>query len=108
VRRACAFIAFMSLQLFAGFEANGFARWDGHLFTGAGIATYAAFPRFDYEHTEPAQFDPLAAGQGFFHGMEKGIDSLLGLHLWHAGPISYTIDNVQFDHRCYPFILLAL
>jgi hypothetical protein len=92
----------MRLQFFAWFEADCFAGRDRNLFAGPRIATHAAFPRLDDKYPEAAQFNPFTSCQRLFHGMEKGIDGLFGLHLGHAGSIGYTVNNIKFDHGFGP------
>ena len=88
----------MCLKLLAGLEANRFPRRNGDLFACAGVAAYAALSGFDDEDAEAAQLDALAARQGLFHRMKKGIHGLFGLHLGNAGALGHTVYNVEFDH----------
>src|SRR5258708_5616182 len=46
------FFFFDALKLFSGLEADGFARRNGHLFAGAGIAADAGLARL---HTDAAR-----------------------------------------------------
>jgi hypothetical protein len=87
-----------ALQLFAGFEAYGFAGRDIDLFAGAGIAADAGFARLNAEDAEAAQLDALAAAHGLLEGFENGLDGLLGLGTADVGGSDDGVNNVQLDH----------
>ncbi len=73
------FILFNALKLFAGLEADGFARRNVDFFAGARIATDAGLARLDAEDAEAAKLDALAAAKSLLQGFENGFDGLLRL-----------------------------
>jgi len=92
------------MELFTGFEADGFAGGDGDLGTGAGIASDAGFAGFDGEDTETAEFDAFATAEGGFHGLEDDIDGGLCLGSREARALHHSLNQVLLDHL-YAFLL---
>jgi hypothetical protein len=93
---------FDALQLFAGFEADGFAGRDADLFAGARIAADAGFTGLDAEDAEAAELDALAAAESLFQGFENGFDSLLGFGAADERFGHNRIHDVQLNHTCLP------
>jgi hypothetical protein len=86
------------LELFAGFEADGFAWGDADFFAGTRVATDAGFAGLDAEDAEAAEFDALAAAESLFQGIENGFDGLLGFGAADESLGDNRIHNVQLDH----------
>jgi hypothetical protein len=82
------------VELFAGFEADGFTGSDAYFGSCAGVTAHAGFAGFDVEDAEAAQFDAVAAAEGVFHGFEDCIDSRFGLDSGKPGSLYYTLDEV--------------
>ncbi len=85
------------LEVFAGFEANGFAGGDGDFSAGTRIATDAGFAGFDGEDAEAAQFDSVAAAKGVLHGFKYSVHGGLSLGPWKASAFNYPLDKVLLD-----------
>src|SRR5271157_209790 len=85
------------MELFAGFEANGFAGGDAHFLACARIATDARLAGFDVEHAEAPQFNAVALREGTLHGFKDRLDSDLGFGLGKARTSNHRANDVQFD-----------
>jgi hypothetical protein len=86
------------LELFAGFEADGFAGGDADFFAGTRVATDAGFARLHAENAEAAEFDALAAAESLFQGIENGFDGLLGFGAADESLGDNRIHDIQLDH----------
>jgi len=86
------------LQFFAGLEAHGFAWRNADFLAGARIAANSGLARAHVEHTEAAQLNSIAFAESLLHGIENGLDGLLGLGSAHAGLVHNGIHNVQLNH----------
>jgi hypothetical protein len=92
---------FEALQLFAGFEADGFAWGDVDFFAGARIAADAGLARLDAEDTEAAKFDALATAERVLERFEYRLDRLFRLgaaDVWRRC-VDDGIHDVQLDHK---------
>ena len=98
VRILCLLCGFNTLELFAGFEADGFAWGDADFFAGTRVATDAGFAGLDAEDAEAAEFDALAAAKSSLQGIENGFDGLLGFGAADESLGDNRIHNVQLDH----------
>ena len=87
------------LQLFARFEADGFAGRNGYFGAGAGVTPNTSLTRLYVENAETTQFDAITHFQGLLHFAENGFDSHLGFRLRNAGLVHHFIDDVEFDQR---------
>jgi len=87
------------VELFAWFEADGFAWSDGDLGACAWIAADACLAWFDGEDTETSKFDAVAADKALLHGVKDSVDSRLCLGLGQAGAIDYPLDDVLLDQE---------
>ncbi len=87
-----------ALKLFAGFEADGFARRDVDFFAGAWIAADAGFAGLDAKDAEAAELDSLAAAESLLEGFEDGFDGLLGFGAADVRRGDDGINDVQLDH----------
>jgi hypothetical protein len=94
----CFFCGFDALELFAGFEADGFAGRDADFFAGARVAANAGFAGLDTEDAEAAEFDALAAAESLFERFENGFDGLLGFSAADERFGHNRIHDVQLDH----------
>lgn len=90
------------VQLFAGFEAHGFAGSDGNFGSGAGVPTDSGLSGPDIEDAKASQLDSLAVGKSFFEALEDGVHSGLGLHAGQAGPFDNVVDDVLFNQCLSP------
>ncbi len=95
------------VQLFAGFEADGFAGCNADLSTSAGVAANAGFAGADAEDAKATEFNALAAREGFFQTFEDCIDDGLCLGPGKAGTLDNLVDNVLFN-QCRNLALLSL
>jgi len=86
------------LQLFAGLEADCFARGNINFLTGAGVATDARLARLDVEDAETAEFDPASAAQGGLQSFKNGFHGLFGLRARYAGTGDDCVYDVELDH----------
>jgi hypothetical protein len=87
------------LQLFAGLEADGFARWDADLLAGAGIAADAGLAGFDVEDAKAAQLDAFAAAESVLHGFEDGLDGLFGFGTGDVSLLDDCIYDIELNHK---------
>jgi hypothetical protein len=85
------------VQLFARFEADCLSGGDSDLRAGAGIASYAGLAGFDSKDAKAAQFNAIAFSEGFFHGLEDGIDSSFRLDAGKPGAFDNSLDEVLLD-----------
>jgi hypothetical protein len=92
------FILFDALELFAGFEADGFAGGDADFFAGAGIAADAGFAGFHAEDAEAAKFDALAAAERLLQRFKNSFDGLFGFGAADVRGGDNRIHDVQLDH----------
>ncbi len=96
------------LEVFAGFEADGFAGVDADLGAGAGVAAYAGLAGLDGEDAEAAQFDAVVLGEGGLHGFEDGVDGGFGLDAREAGALHDSLDEVLFDQADSPSFAMEI
>ena len=92
------------MQLFAGFEADGFAGRNIDLFAGAWITADTGLARFDAEDPEAPKLNALAAAESRLQGFEDGFDSLLGLGAADVRCGNDRVHDVQLDHTCLPLL----
>jgi hypothetical protein len=86
------------LQLFARFKTHGFAGWNADLGSCARVAADTGLAGTHVEHSEAAQFDAIALGQGLLHALEDGFHGHLSLRFGDARLIHDFVDDVEFDH----------
>jgi hypothetical protein len=67
------------LEVFAGLEADGFARGDGDLGAGARVAADAGLAGLDSEDAEAAELDAVSFAEGGLHGFKDAVHGGLGL-----------------------------
>ena len=85
------------MELFAWFEADGFAGGDGDFGSGAWVAADAGFAGLDGEDTEAAEFDTVAFSERLLHGFEDGVDGVFGLGANESGAIDDPLNEILFD-----------
>jgi hypothetical protein len=90
------------LEFFAGFEADSFSGRDAHLLARPRVAPNAGLARLDVEDAEAAQLDALAFAEGVLHGLEDGLDGLLGFVSGDVRFLNHRVHDVQFDHNGLP------
>src|SRR6266850_6773534 len=93
---------FDALKLFAGFEADSFARRNADLFAGAGITADSGLARLHTEHAEAAEFDALAATESLLQRFEDGLDGLLGFGAADVRRGDDSIHDIQLNHAILP------
>src|SRR3954466_9556867 len=86
------------LQFFARLEANGLAGRNADLCACARVATDTSFARTHVEDAEAAEFDAVALGERFLHGLEDGLNGHLGFCLGDAGLGHHFVDDIELDH----------
>ena len=86
------------VEVFAGFEADGFAGRDGDFGSGAGVAADACFAGLDGEDAKASELDAVALDQGLLHGVEDGVHGGFGLGAYESGAFDDTLDEILFDH----------
>ena len=69
------------LKLFAGLKSNRLAWWDGYFGASTWVAPDAGLARPDREDAKAAKLNAIAFAQRLFHGLEHGLDRLLGFLL---------------------------
>jgi hypothetical protein len=85
------------LEVFAGFEADGFTGSDADLGTGAGIAADAGFAGLDGEDAEAAELDAVAFNEALLHGVEDGVDGGFRLGANETGAFYDSLDKILLD-----------
>src|SRR5512146_2251347 len=90
------------VQLLAGLEADGLARWNVDFGAGTRIAADAGLARTDVEDAETAKLDAIALRKCLFHRLEDDFHRALGLRLGDAGPAHDFVDNIELDHAAAP------
>jgi hypothetical protein len=86
------------MKLFAGLEADSFARGDGDFSACPGVAPNAGFARFNGEDAETAQFDAVASNQVLFHAIEDGVDGSLCFGPWEASTFNNPLYKILLNH----------
>jgi len=87
------------MELFARFEANGFAGRNADLGSGARIAADAGLAWPHIKHAKAAQFNAFPAGESLLHTVEDGVDGSLGFGPWQSRPFNHTLDKVLLDQK---------
>jgi hypothetical protein len=90
------------VELFAGFEAHGFAGSNGNFGSSAGVPADSSLSGANIEDAKASQLDPLAIGESFFEALEDGVHSGLGLDAGQAGPFDNVVDDVLFNQCLSP------
>jgi hypothetical protein len=85
--------AVQQVEVFAGLEADGLARGDADLGTGAWVPTDPCLARLYCEH---------AADQSLLHAVEDGIDGILGLGAWESSPFYDSLYKVLLNQVVKP------
>jgi hypothetical protein len=100
LRRPAIFFAerLQRLQVFARLEPHGFSWRDVDFRTRPGIPADAGLSRFNREHTESAQLDPVIGLQGVFHAIEDGVYRLFRFCLADSRTLNDLIHKIEFDH----------
>jgi hypothetical protein len=86
------------LQVLAWFEPHSFSRRDVDFRPRPGIPADTGLSRFDGEHTESAQLDPVIGLQGVFHAIEDGVYRLFRFCLADSRTLNDLIHKIEFDH----------
>ena len=85
------------MELFAGLEANSFARGDADLSARTGIAANAGLAGPNAEYAEAAKFNPLARCQRLFQALEDCIYRCFCLRARQAGALNHLMNDVLLD-----------
>src|ERR1700691_4873134 len=88
------------LKFLARLEAHGLAWRDVHLLAGARVPPDAGLARLHVEHAEAAQFDAASAAERVLHGLENGLNRLLGLRAGNIRFLNDSVYDVELDHEC--------
>jgi hypothetical protein len=86
------------VQLFAGLEANGLAGGDGDFGSGAGVAPYASFARFDGEYAESAKLDAITCNESLLHAVEDCVNGIFCLCPWQTGAFNNPLYKILLNH----------
>jgi hypothetical protein len=89
------------VQFLTRFEADRFAGGNGNLSTGSGVSPDSGFAGAYIEDAEAAQFDPVAAGEGFFQAFKDGIDGRFRLIAGQTRSLDHIVDDVLLDQRAH-------
>jgi hypothetical protein len=87
------------VEVFSGFEADGFTWSDGDFGTGARVASDACFAGLNGEDTESSQLDSVSLGERLLHGLEDRVDGCFGLGPDEPGSFDDALDEILFDQR---------
>jgi hypothetical protein len=90
------------VQVFAGFEANGFARGDANFGSGTRIAANACFAGPDVEDPKAAQLNAVAVGEGLLEALKDGLDGGLGFYAGQSGTLNYLMYDVLLNQWLSP------
>jgi hypothetical protein len=86
------------MKLFAGLEADCFARSDGDFCSGPRIAADACFAWFNSEDAEAAQFDAIASNQSLLHAFEDGVYCGFCLGSRQTGALNNPLYKILLNH----------
>jgi hypothetical protein len=100
----CGGIGVEGVQLFARFEADGFARGDVDFSACAGIAADAGFAGADAEDAKTAQLNAIACGQCLFEALEDRVDCCFSFSPWQACPLDDVMHDILLDQCSNPLI----
>jgi hypothetical protein len=92
------FFFFDALKFFAGFKADGLARWNADFFAGAGIAADSGFAGLYAKHAEAAEFDALTAAESLLQRFENSLDGLFGFGAADVRRGNDGIYDIQLNH----------
>jgi hypothetical protein len=90
------------VQVFAWFEAHGFAGGDADFGAGARVAAYSGFARPYVEDAEAAQFDAVSFGERFLETFKDGFDGGLGFYAGQSGTLNYLMYDVLLNQWLPP------
>jgi hypothetical protein len=92
------------MELFAGFEADGFAWSDADFGASSGVAADSGLARSNAEDAESAQFDTVTGGQGLLEPFEYRVHGSFRLGPRQACPLDDVMHNILLDQCLGPFI----
>lgn len=90
------------MQFLAWFEANGFARRDGHFRSGSRIPADTCLARPYIEYAESAQFDPVAGSECLLEALEDLVNRGLSFVARQPGLLDHVMDDVLFNQCSTP------
>jgi flavin reductase (DIM6/NTAB) family NADH-FMN oxidoreductase RutF len=85
------------LELFTGFETDGFAGRNRYFCASSGVASDTGFARFHIEDAETAKFNAVSVLERFLHVLENGLDGHLRFCLRNSGFPDHFVDDIEFD-----------
>lgn len=91
-----------SVEIFAGFEADGAAWCDTDFGSSAWIAADAGFAGTDIEDSEATQFNAVSLGERPFEAFEYGFDGGLGFDAGQSGTLNYLMYDVLLNQWLSP------
>ena len=86
------------MQLFAGLEADRFARSDRDFGARSRIAADAGLPRLDGEDAKAAELDAVAGDESGFHALEDCVNGSLCFGPWQACSLNHPLYQILFNH----------
>jgi len=90
------------VEVFAGFEAHGFAGGDADFRSGARVAANSCFSGPDVEDAEAAELDAVSIGECAFETFKDGFDGGLGFHAGQSGTLNYLMYDVLLNQWLSP------
>ena len=86
------------MQLFAGLEANCFARSNCDFSSCSWITADAGLPRLDGKDAKAAKLDAVASYESLFHALEDCIHSGLRFRPWQASSLNHPLYQILLNH----------
>jgi hypothetical protein len=86
------------MQLFAGLEADRFARSDRDFGACSRIAADASLPWLDGEDAKTTQFDAVASNESSFHALEDCVHCSLCFGSWQASSLNHPLYQILLNH----------
>ncbi|SPE31201.1 hypothetical protein SBA2_60032 [Acidobacteriia bacterium SbA2] len=83
------------LQFLARFEAHGLPRRNTHFSARPGVTADTGLAGPDVKDTKATQFDAVASGEGFLHGVENGLDRDFRFGFGDASAIYHIVNDIQ-------------
>jgi len=96
-------VLIQQVELFSGFEADGFAGSDRDFGAGARVAAYPGLAGFYGKYAKTAQFNAIAVSKGILHGLEDCVYSRFRLGTRKTCAFYYALDEVLLDQAGSPF-----
>jgi hypothetical protein len=95
-------VGVQGVELFAGFEADGFAGGDADFGAGSGIAADSGFAGSDAEDAESAQLNAIAGCQGLFETFKDGVHGRFRFGPRQPCSLDDVMDDILLDQCASP------